>query len=40
MDKALENALQLFYQKNWHRFYIGEQLIKYKRHINGKIHAL
>eukprot|EP00592_Proboscia_alata_P016909 CAMPEP_0194394286 /NCGR_PEP_ID=MMETSP0174-20130528/123771_1 /TAXON_ID=216777 /ORGANISM="Proboscia alata, Strain PI-D3" /LENGTH=887 /DNA_ID=CAMNT_0039190069 /DNA_START=2247 /DNA_END=4910 /DNA_ORIENTATION=- len=40
MDKALENALQLFYQKNWYKFYMGEQLLKYKRHIDGKIQAL
>ena len=37
MDKAIYNALKLFYQSNWYKYFMGKQFDKYRDEISEKI---
>ena len=37
MDKAIYNALKLFYQSNWHKYFMGKQFDKYRKVITKKM---
>ena len=40
MDKAIYNALKLFYQSNWHKYFMGKQFDKYRKEITKKMMKL
>ena len=37
MDKAIYNALKLFYQSNWYKYFMGKQFDKYREEISEKM---
>ena len=40
MDKAIYNALKLFYQSNWYKYFMGKQFDKYRKVITKKMMKL